>query len=85
MPEWLRRRAKKPLRQGSLQDVQTANWKAFLPYWPLYWADGEKTVWEIACLCAMEEGKDDYTAWYEECLCLMRALSESGIVRMEKV
>ena len=51
---------------------------------PLYWADGEKTVWEIACLCAMEEGKDDYTAWYEECLCLMRALSESGIVRMEK-
>ena len=21
---------------------------------PLYWADGKKTVWEIACLCAME-------------------------------
>lgn len=52
---------------------------------PLYWTDGKKTVWEIACLCAMEEGKDDYKRAYEECLSLFRALSESGIVRMEKI
>jgi hypothetical protein len=41
---------------------------------PLYWSDGKKTVWEIACLCAMEEGKDDFYKAYEECLPLFRAL-----------
>ncbi len=51
---------------------------------PLYWSDGRKTIWEIACLCTMEEGKDDFAGAYEECLSLFRALSESGIVKMEK-
>ncbi|MBQ4620161.1 MAG: hypothetical protein IJB25_09860 [Clostridia bacterium] len=52
---------------------------------PLYWADGKKTVWEIACLCAMEEGKDDYPGAYEEIFSLLRALSVSGIVRLQRV
>lgn len=51
---------------------------------PLYWSDGKKTIWEIACLCAMEEGKDDYESAYEEISSLFRALSESGIVRLQK-
>lgn len=52
---------------------------------PLYWSDGKKTIWEIACLCAMEEGKDDFYTAYGECLSVFRALSESGIVRMEMI
>ncbi len=51
---------------------------------PLYWSDSKKTIWEIACLCAMEEGKDDYESAYEEISSLFRALLESGIVRLQK-
>ncbi|MBR3927588.1 MAG: DUF4910 domain-containing protein [Clostridia bacterium] len=49
---------------------------------PLYWANGRRNVWEIACLVAMEEGKSDYSAAYDECMSLFRALSESGVVTM---
>ncbi|MBQ6716961.1 MAG: hypothetical protein IJN21_10625, partial [Clostridia bacterium] len=56
-------------------------WNTYL-HRPLYWSDGKKTIWEIACLCAMEEGKDDYESAYEEIFSLFRALSESGTVRL---
>ncbi|MBQ2956408.1 MAG: DUF4910 domain-containing protein [Clostridia bacterium] len=51
---------------------------------PLFWADERRTLWEIACLCAMEEGRSDVRAAYEEYLPLFRALEAGGIVRLEK-
>lgn len=50
---------------------------------PLFWADGKRTIWEIACLTAMEAGEDDYPRAYSECMSLFRALEAGGIVRLE--
>ena len=65
--------------------------KTFYPAWnktphlPLFWINGKRTVWEIACLTAMEEGNNDYERAYEECLSLFRALDKCGNVNLESI
>lgn len=47
---------------------------------PLFWADGKRTLWEIACLYAAEIGADDVDGVYQYIEACFQALAESNAV-----
>jgi hypothetical protein len=71
----------------SAKERESARWKPFYNYelnCPLFWTDGKRNLWDIACLTAYELGKDPEDL-FRELQEYYRFLEKHGYIRFNNI